>query len=312
MKCGDKIRGDRVKIEKAIKELTEKHSNELMNHIPKHGVPMPSLEELEKVMYLAKQVLFPGYFGQSALEPDTMPHYVGVNTDKLYRSLSQQIKCGLCFACTQEENFQCQDCENKAEQLAVEFISRLPQIQHLLTTDVQAIYEGDPAARSHGEVIFCYPSIKALTHHRVAHELLKLEVPLIPRIISELAHSQTGIDIHPRARIGEYFAMDHGTGIVIGATCIIGRHVKLYQGVTLGAKSFPLDEQGKPIKFVDRHPIVEDNVIIYAGATILGRITIGQGSVIGGNVWVTNNLPPGSKVNQQKARQLKYINGAGI
>lgn len=312
MKCPGQTRGDRSKIERAILELTEQHSSALMNHIPKHGVPMPSGEALEGVMALAKQVLFPGYFGQSALEPETMPYYVGVNTDRLYRALSQQIKCGLCFACTQEENFHCEDCESKAERLASEFIARMPSIQRLLTTDVQAIYEGDPAARSHGEVIFCYPSIKALIHHRIAHELLKLEVPLIPRIISEMAHSETGIDIHPRAQIGEYFAMDHGTGIVIGATCVIGRRVKLYQGVTLGAKSFPLDEEGKPIKFVPRHPIVEDNVIIYAGATILGRITIGKGSVIGGNVWVTNNLPAGSKINQQKARSMKFAEGAGI
>ena len=161
-----------------------------------------------------------------------------------------------------------------------------------------AAFNGDPAAKSYGEIIFCYPTIRALTNYRVANQLLKLGVPLIPRILSEMAHSETGIDIHPGAEIGESFTIDHGTGVVIGETCIIGKNVKLYQGVTLGAKSFPLDENGNPIKGIPRHPIVEDNVVIYAGATILGRITVGANSTIGGNLWVTNNVPSNSKLIQ--------------
>ena len=179
----------------------------------------------------------------------------------------------------------------------------MPEIRSQLETDVIAAYDGDPAAVSLGEVISCYPTIKALTNYRVAHELYRMNVPLIPRIITEMAHSETGIDIHPGAQIGRYFTIDHGTGVVIGATCIIGEHVKLYQGVTLGAKSFPLDEEGNPIKGIPRHPIIEDNVIVYSNATILGRITIGKGATIGGNVWVTEDVPAGSRIIQYNNRK---------
>ena len=177
---------------------------------------------------------------------------------------------------------------------------------------MEAIYVNDPAARNIGEVIFAYPAIRAITNYRVAHKLLQLEVPLIPRFISEMAHSETGIDIHPRAKIGESFTIDHGTGVVIGSTSILGNNVKIYQGVTLGAKSFPLDEEGNPIKGIPRHPIVEDDVVIYAGATILGRVTIGKGSVIGGNVWVTKDIPPNSKITQSLPRETIFTDGAGI
>jgi serine O-acetyltransferase len=175
-----------------------------------------------------------------------------------------------------------------------------------------AAYEGDPACPTPGEAIFCYPGVYALTSHRIAHELYKLDVPLIPRIISEHAHSETGIDIHPGARIGERFFIDHGTGVVIGETSIIGDRARIYQGVTLGAKSFPLDDQGHPIKGMERHPILEDNVTIYSGATILGRVTIGAGSVIGGNVWLTRSVPPGTRIAQVKAQPERFENGAGI
>ncbi|HNW83478.1 MAG TPA: serine acetyltransferase, partial [bacterium] len=171
-----------------------------------------------------------------------------------------------------------------------------PEIRRLLALDVEAAYEGDPAAINPGETIFCYPGIRMLTSYRIAHSLYKIGVPLIPRIITEMAHSETGIDIHPEARIGEKFFMDHGTGIVIGGTTIIGKNVKLYQGVTLGAKSFPKDDKGNPVKGIPRHPIVEDNVVIYSNATILGRITIGKGAVIGGNTLVMNDVPAGSRV----------------
>lgn len=186
----------------------------------------------------------------------------------------------------------------KAEEITDKILARLPNLQETLATDVEAAYNGDPAAENYGEIISCYPTIRALTNYRLAHELYILGVPLIPRILTEMAHSETGIDIHPGAQIGHHFTIDHGTGVVIGATCIIGNNVKLYQGVTLGAKSFPLDENGNPIKGVPRHPIIEDNVIIYSNATVLGRITIAQGTVIGGNIWVTESTQPGEHIVQ--------------
>lgn len=179
-----------------------------------------------------------------------------------------------------------------------EFINHLPAIANSLHTDVVAAYNGDPAAQSYDEIIYCYPVIKALTNYRIAHVLLNMNVPIIPRMLTEMAHSETGIDIHPGAQIGDYFTIDHGTGVVIGETCIIGNNVKLYQGVTLGAKSFPLDEDGNPIKGIPRHPILEDGVIVYANSTILGRITVGKGATIGGNVWVTRDVAPGEKIIQ--------------
>ncbi len=228
---------------------------------------------------------------------------MGVYVDELFEMLSDEILAGMCFECMDEEVDKIEKHQEMAKESALAFISSLPEIRRKLVSDVEATYLNDPAARNIGEVIFCYPAIRAITNYRVAHKLLELEVPLIPRFISEMAHSETGIDIHPKAKIGEQFTIDHGTGVVIGSTCIIGKNVKIYQGVTLGAKSFPLDENGNPIKGIPRHPIVEDDVVIYAGATILGRITIGKGSVIGGNVWVTTNLPPNSKIVQTKARE---------
>ncbi|HIE54109.1 MAG TPA: serine acetyltransferase, partial [Chromatiaceae bacterium] len=230
--------------------------------------------------------------------------------DEVYRLLTEQVMRGFCFECA--SSMTCQECEEKAKALTTAFIEELPRIRSLLATDVEAAYLGDPAAKSHGEVIFCYPSLRALTNYRIAHSLHRLGVPLIPRIITEMAHSDTGIDIHPGAEIGDHFFMDHGTGIVIGETTIIGSRVRIYQGVTLGAKSFPLDEGGNPIKGIPRHPIVEDDVIIYAGATILGRVRIGRGSIIGGNVWVTEDVPPGSKVLQGGLRRETFAFGEGI
>lgn len=187
-----------------------------------------------------------------------------------------------------------------SEDDADKFIKSLDDIRKSLSTDVEAAYNGDPAASSFDEIICCYPVMKALMNYRVAHEFYKMGVDLIPRLLTEMAHSETGIDIHPGAQIGDYFTIDHGTGVVIGETTIIGNNVKLYQGVTLGAKSFPLDDKGNPIKGIPRHPILEDGVIVYANSTILGRITIGKNAVIGGNVWVTRDIAPGEKVTQYK------------
>jgi serine O-acetyltransferase len=200
---------------------------------------------------------------------------------------------------------------NEAERLALLFIDALPEIKRLLYTDVQAMFDNDPAAPNYGEVIFCYPVVKAMTHYRIAHKLHELHVPVIPRIITELAHSKTGIDIHPGAQIGEYFAIDHGTGVVIGETSIIGNHVTLYQGVTLGSKSFKYDAQGNMLN-IPRHPIIEDYVTVYSNASILGRITIGHHSVIGGNIWVTHNVAPNSRIQQSKAVESHFQGGLGI
>ena len=222
----------------------------------------------------------------------------------LHRRLSgadEQIFHGLCF----EREADCPDePRDRASEVAVAFINQIPRIKYLLSTDVKAILDGDPAAKSPSEIIFCYPAVRAILHQRVAHELLKLQVPVIPRIITEMAHSETGIDIHPGAQIGEYFSIDHGTGVVIGQTAIVGNHVRLYQGVTLGAKSFTLDEEGLPMD-VPRHPIIEDDVTIYSNTSVLGRITIGRGSVIGGNIWLTHSVPPYSKVLQTRAVENK-------
>ena len=237
---------------------------------------------------------------------------MGVYVDELYELLSEEILAGMCFECEDEKADKVNKHTEIAKELAARFIEELPEMRRKLVADVNATYINDPAARNVGEVIFCYPGIRAITNYRMANKLLRLEVPLIPRYIAEMAHSETGIDIHPRARIGENFTIDHGTGVVIGSTSIIGNNVKIYQGVTLGAKSFPVDEEGKPIKGIPRHPIVEDDVVIYSGATILGRITIGKGSVIGGNVWVTRNISPNSRIIQNRPKEHSFSYGAGI
>lgn len=300
------------KIAQTIQKLSDPASYQSVCHQHNMGEPMPSIVQLSKVVDLVREILFPGYFGNTSLRTNTTQHYMGVYVDELYELLSEEILAGMCFECADENVNKVEKHQDKAKKIALEFIEYLPEIRRQLVTDVEATYLNDPAARNLGEVIFCYPAIRAITNYRVAHKLLQLDVPLIPRFISEMAHSETGIDIHPKAQIGEQFTIDHGTGVVIGSTSILGKNVKIYQGVTLGAKSFPLDENGNPIKGIPRHPIVEDDVVIYAGATILGRVTIGKGSVIGGNVWVTDDLPPYSRVVQTKAKETTFTFGAGI
>ena len=287
---------NRQQIIQTVQELSSPDSYNLVYHKSNGDVPMPSVNALAKIVETIQEIIFPGYFGRDVVCHDTISFYTGVNVDKLFAMLSQQIQRGLLFDCQECKDLTKEKAAEMAEDIAVAFIKRLPYIRHMLSLDIQAAYNGDPAAKSYGEIIFCYPVIKTLLHYRTAHELLLLNVPLIPRIITEMAHSLTGIDIHPAAQIGEYFTIDHGTGVVIGATCIIGNHVQLYQGVTLGAKNFPLDENGNPIKGIPRHPIVEDDVIIYSNATLLGRITIGKGAVIGANVWVTHDVEANAKV----------------
>lgn len=282
---------------KTVSQLSDLTTLRGLFHEHRDNDPLPSGDKLRAIVDLCRSILFPGYYGKSSLNSQTLSYHIGVNVEELYNLLSEQILAGLCFV--EEGN------RDKAQHLAIEFIARLPQLRAVLATDVEAAYNGDPAAESFGEIISCYPVIKAITNYRIAHELLLLGVPLIPRVITEMAHSETGIDIHPGASIGHHFTIDHGTGVVIGATCIIGNHVKLYQGVTLGAKSFPLDENGNPIKGIPRHPILEDNVIVYSNATILGRITIAHDTVIGGNLWVTEDTKPGERLVQAKRQQSK-------
>ncbi len=264
------------------------------------GYPLPSGQVLDEIIQLARAILFPGYYGRSSVDLNTIRYQLGINVEQLHRLLCQQIMASLCFVENSAATTDLTQARATALQWATDFIAQLPAIRHTLYTDVKAAYDGDPAATSYAEIISCYPTIKALVNYRIAHVLSAIGVPLIPRMITEMAHSETGIDIHPKATIGEYFTIDHGTGVVIGETCVIGSHVKLYQGVTLGAKSFPLDSQGNPIKGIPRHPILEDNVVVYANATILGRITIGEGCVVGANTWVMEDMAPQTKKYNKK------------
>ena len=283
-----------------VTELSEDSSLKGLFHEHQDGDPLPSGKVLHEIIELCRAILFPGFYGKSTVNHHTITYHIGVNIERMYNLLTEQIHAGLCFDAKETGDCACDTKREKAIDLAGQFISRLPALREVLATDVEAAYNGDPAAESYGEIISCYPIIKALSNYRIAHELLLLGVPLIPRIITEMAHSETGIDIHPAARIGHHFTIDHGTGVVIGATCIIGNHVKLYRGVTLGAKSFPLDDDGHPIKGIPRHPILEDDVIVYSNATILGRITVGRGATVGGNIWVTEDVPAGARLVQKK------------
>ena len=300
-------------ISETVDSLASEESLEKLFHKVRDNVPLPSNDALNQIITLAREILFPGYFGQSKVSVDSLKYHMGVNLEKFFRLLKKQVMAGLCFAIDPNDDCFCVDeTRKKAIEITNEVIKKLPEIRNVLATDVEAAFNGDPAATSFGEIISCYPVIPTLSNYRLAHELHLLGVPLIPRMITELAHSETGIDIHPAAQIGHHFTIDHGTGVVIGATCIIGNNVKLYQGVTLGALSFPLDQDGNPIKGIARHPILEDDVIIYSNATILGRITIGKGSVIGANKWVTDNVASNSKIYKNVKIHHGFENGYGI
>ncbi len=288
-----------TQIQKNVEQLSA-FDNPAFEYIPLHQKSSPSIPSVKKVMQLIRMVIFPGFFGaEQEAKPDSIQYYTGVYLEKMYDLLHEQVYNGLCF-----ESDKCCDTKEQASDIAAAFINEIPHIKHLLSTDVKAILDGDPAAKSISEVIFCYPATQAILHQRVAHKLFNLNVPVLPRIITEMAHSETGIDIHPGAQIGEYFSIDHGTGIVIGQTTIIGNHVRLYQGVTLGAKSFSYDKEGLPMD-IPRHPIIEDYVTIYSNTSVLGRITIGQHSIIGGNIWLTHDVPPHSKILQHRAIEDK-------
>jgi len=285
-------------IDQVVNQLCREDNLKNMVHFGRCDMCMPSVEILSQIMELIRSVIFPGFFGESDISPDNIKYYTGSKLDKIKVLMSEQIKRGYCYSCKLLKNtdYNFYEIEKKSMEITCLFLEQFPKIRALLAMDIDAAFDGDPAVNNKTEIIFCYPGIKCMTYYRIAHELFKFGIPLIPRIISEMGHSETGIDIHPQAQIGSRFFIDHGTGIVIGGTCIIGNNVRIYQGVTLGAKSFPCDEHGHPIKGIPRHPIVEDNVIIYSGATILGRITIGKNSVIGGNTWITQDIPAHSKV----------------
>ena len=262
---------------------------------------LPSRKALQSIVYGLGAALFPNRLGLPDLKDEGIDYFVGHTLDVVLRDLVTQVKLELNFAAdtlSQLENSKEIVPTKTPVEIVREFAQQLPAIRLLLDTDIKAAFEGDPAARSVDEVLVCYPGILAIIHYRLAHVLHGLDLPLIARMISEIAHSATGIDIHPGAQIAESFFIDHGTGVVIGETTIIGKHVRIYQAVTLGAKRFPTDEDGNLLKGHVRHPIVEDDVVIYAGATVLGRITIGQGSAIGGNVWLTRSVPANSNITQ--------------
>lgn len=271
---------------------------------------LPSRRILAGVAEGLSAALFPNRLGSSELADEGIDHYVGHTLNMTLRELMVQIQHELHY----NSGLETLSNEDREQSVAITqaFAKRLPEVRSLLESDIIAAYEGDPAARNVDEVLVCYPGIMAITHYRLAHVLHGLGVPLIARMISEIAHSATGIEIHPGAQIGGSFFIDHGTGVVIGETAVIGQNVRLYQAVTLGAKRFPVDENGTLVKGNLRHPIVEDDVVIYAGATILGRITIGRGSTIGGNVWLTRSVPPGSNISQAQMRQEMFEGGAGI
>ncbi len=273
-------------------------------------VKLPSRKPLANVVDALSTALFPNRLSSSELDDETVDGFVGRTLDEALHVLADQVVCELQFVSGQESASG--EHREQAISLVREFAARLSGIRVLLEGDIRAAYEGDPAARSIDEVLVCYPGITAITHQRLAHALHRLGAPLVARIIAEIAHSATGIDIHPGAQVQESFFIDHGTGVVIGETAIIGARVRLYHGVTLGAKRFQVDDNGTLVKGSFRHPVVEDDVVIYAGATILGRITIGRGSVIGGNVWLTRSVPPGSNISQAKVRNEVYDAGAGI
>lgn len=283
-----------------VQSLKTRHR---LNKPPK----LPLRKELKSVVEGLSAVLFPNRLGLADINDEGIDYFVGHTLDTVLRALQQQIIRELHFTAEQNGG-NTDDIETRANEITRTFAAQLPQVRRLLDTDIIAAYQGDPAAQTPDEALVCYPGIVAMTHYRLAHNLYALGVPLTARMVSELAHSSTGIDIHPGAVIGKSFFIDHGTGVVIGETAIIGNDVRVYQAVTLGAKRFDTDEFGALVKGNARHPIVEDKVVIYAGATILGRITIGAGSIIGGNVWLTHSVPPNSHITQAKVRSDDVLN----
>ncbi len=271
-------------------------------------IPIPSHESIIEIIHQIRSILFPGYFTRTTINADNLEYYLGQETMELFENLSRQILLAFQYNCLRN-NEECTHCAERGHEPALQFIETLPELKASINSDIQASLEGDPAAKSRDEVIFSYPGLLAITVYRIAHELYKLDVPIIPRIMTEHAHSLTGIDIHPGATIGKSFFIDHGTGVVVGETTEIGDHVRIYQGVTLGALSLPRDA-GDRYRNKKRHPTIEDDVIIYSNTTILGGDTvIGANSVIGGNIWLTESVPPATKVLLKRPELVYRGNG---
>lgn len=285
------------KIARAANELIESYS---VKGIKTHHLdrqPLPSHAEIIRVLVTSHELLFPGYIGAQGLAGESLHMHVESRMSWLYETLTEQIRRAIGHS--QKIGEACDITAREAADCAAKFLSQFVSLREILASDVDAAYDGDPAATCKDEIIFSYPSIYAVMVYRLAHEFFKMKIPLIPRIMTEHAHHRTGIDIHPGTSIGSRFFIDHGTGVVIGGTAVIGNNVKLYQGVTVGAFSFDKDGTGDLVRNTKRHPTIEDDVVIYAGATILGGDTvIGRGSVIGGNVWLTHSVPPGTRVLQ--------------
>ena len=306
---GDKATG--WNIDGIVGELRSLRLGSLESRHRRHRPPkLPSRKTLQEVVDGLAAALFPNRLGQPELTDEGIDYFVGHTLDRALRTLHEQVRLERLFS-SGLDHLSIAD-QEQAQRIVQDFAGSLPGVRHRLESDIRAAYQGDPAATSQDEVLVSYPGMTAITHYRLAHVLFTLGAPLLARMIAELAHSGTGIDIHPGAQIGDSFFIDHGTGVVIGETAVIGQRVRLYQAVTLGAKSFPEDEDGHLIKGKARHPIVEDDVVIYAGATILGRVTIGQGSTIGGNVWLTHSVPAHSSVTQGQVHNALHNHGTGI
>jgi serine O-acetyltransferase len=282
------------KIESLVGDIVATYRGDLgINFIDASNLPVRS--KILEVLDLLFEVLFPGYTGKRTVTKSNVNFIVGDILSQVYAELSEQVERAYRYQCRMRKCDGC-DCRTMAQTVTEHLLSQMPKIRQMLKGDVGAAFDGDPAAKSYEEIVISYPCITAIATYRIAHELYLKQVPLIPRIMSECAHAKTGIDIHPGATIGKNFFIDHGTGVVIGETSIIGNNVKIYQGVTLGALSFPKDERGRIIKSGKRHPTIEDGVTIYAEATILGDVVIGKGAIVGGNVWIKESVPPGVTV----------------
>lgn len=306
MKLNDWLNSETPRISKSIEDINKSY------FFRDKTIGFAGKESINRIIHHLRSALFPGVFEKYPIDESGVNILIGNNIRSAALELNDLIEKVLVDRCRfdDKDTRDCSICMEKANDITIELIRRLPMIREVLQTDIQAAYDGDPAALTTEEILLSYPSITAISVHRVSHVLYEYEVPVIPRVMSEYAHEITGIDIHPGASIGKSFFIDHGTGVVIGETCTIGDNVKLYQGVTLGAKSFSLDNNGNPIKGIKRHPDIEDNVVIYAGATILGGDTvIGHDSIIGGNVWLTSSVPPYSRVyNAQPSPIIKNGN----
>ena len=288
-------------LREAVERLSDEGSYAQLFHAYCEEEELPSGKVLQSLVELCRAILFPGYYGQARITGQTIRFHTGVSIEQLFEELSKQIYAGLCLANTSQTTSS-QAAKATAERIAEAFISSLPELRSLLATDAEAMFDSDPAAQNPGEVIFCYPGFRAICNYRIAHVLYRLEVPFIPRMITEMAHSETGIDIHPGATIGHHFSIDHGTGIVIGETSVIGDYVRIFQGVSLAGAKLPPDEKGNTIRGIARHPILGNHVTVYSNAALIGKIHIGDGATICGNVWVAEDVPAGATVSQPERK----------